>query len=278
MDISVWSSAAGSPYLHIFWWRWWRGLLSCPYHTTTRPRAYKELDGEKHLEARLRGRVLVAECRWLMWGQLRCLDIIKWHRHSTRLKYDYPTVTTQSQSSISRRGSVVKQINKKKPATALDFKYHGVTVTAVCFLTFAEKVFSVCCSASFQHVVTTRKRSCSPLNEISDSNRVDTIKSTFFFPGSEAWPYSHPPPLQKSTPPHLLYSQLAYGDETVCVGGGTDEVGGPLCVSASVCVRAIGSVCVGGGLRSRSLERRDRGRLFQPAVSSRHRTAHCQPN
>lgn len=171
------------------------------------------------------------------------------------------------------------QTNKqKKPATAFDFKYHGVTVTAVCFLTFAEKVFSVCCSASFQHVVTTRKRSCSPLNEISDSNRVDTIKSTFFFPGSEAWPYSHPPPPQKSTPPHLLYSQLAYGDETVCVGGGTDEVGGPLCVSASVCVRAIGSVCVGGGLRSRSLERRDRGRLFQPAVSSRHRTAHCQPN
>lgn len=161
MDISVWSSAAGSRYLHIFdddGEDCSAVRTSEQKHTTTRPRVYNELDGEKHLDARLRGRVLVAECRWLMWGQLMCLDIIKWHKHSTRLKYDYRTVTTQSQSSISHRGSAVKQKQNKKPATAFGFKHHGVTVTAVCFLTFAEKVFSVCCSASFQHVVTTRKK------------------------------------------------------------------------------------------------------------------------
>lgn len=145
------------PLFAYFWWLL-RGLLSCPYHTTTRPRAYTELDGEKYLDARPRGRVLVAECRWLMWGQLRCLDIIKWHRHSTRLKYDYHTVTT-TQPELYQPPRISCQTKKqKKPATAFDFKYHGVTVTAVCFLTFAEKVFSVCCRASFQHVVATRKK------------------------------------------------------------------------------------------------------------------------
>ncbi len=40
----------------------------------------------------------------------------------------------------------------------------------------------------------------------------------------------------------MLYSPLAYRVETVCVGGGTDEVGGPLCICDSkwecVCVRS----------------------------------------
>lgn len=47
----------------------------------------------------------------------------------------------------------------------------------------------------------------------------------------------------KSTPPLLLHSQLAYRDKIVCVGGGADEVGGPLCVydsKGSVCVCEVG--------------------------------------
>lgn len=74
------------------------------------------------------------------------------------------------------------------------------------------------------------------------------------------------------TPPRLLYSQLAYRDETVCVGGGTDEVGGPC-----VCVIASVSVCeVGFALRV--LRGRDGGRLVQSSVKSRRRTARYHPN
>lgn len=64
------------------------------------------------------------------------------------------------------------------------------------------------------------------------------------------------------TPPRLLYSQLAYRDETVCVGGGTDEVGGP----PPVCVCDSKS-------KSVSLEGKRRGTFG--SVIREKQTSHC---
>ena len=55
----------------------------------------------------------------------------------------------------------------------------------------------------------------------------------------------------------------------MCVGGGTDEVGGPqrMCVLAKVYVCEVGSAL--GVLRGR-----DRGRLIQSSVKSRQHPVH----
>lgn len=122
------------------------------------------------------------------------------HSHGTRLEYDYSHKTD-----------------------------HDVRVPSAHFLTFSKNIYSLV-AAPHLNVISQLQRTCTSLSKKSESSPVNRRKKTLWFLGSEAWLYSHLPPHKESTPPCLLYSQLAYRDETLCVGGRTDEMGGPVCV------------------------------------------------